>query len=274
MDSDIAARNFAGLAKDWVALAASVEGQLTDREVRFLALLAAEPTARGEILEIGSFKGKSTIILAKAMALAGQARLVAVDPMTCPAITDPKLGPAKSSWGDFQANLERAGVKNAVEFHQMYSHDLAKDWHRKIRLLWIDGDHTYAGVKADFDMFSRHLANGAIVALHDMLRGFGGPDRVFLEEILASPHFGPVGICGAIGWAQFFADPQTAEPYRLAKAKFANRLRPLIPYASRYRNLHGVARFKFRCLRVLVPHGEPTPAAWARQVVKCRDGSA
>ena len=43
----------------------TVEGYLAPNEIRFLALLAACPTATGEILEIGSFKGKSTVILGK-----------------------------------------------------------------------------------------------------------------------------------------------------------------------------------------------------------------
>ena len=62
----------------------SVEGYLAPNEIRFLALLGACPTAEGEILEIGSFKGKSTIILAKSAALADGATINAVDPMTAP----------------------------------------------------------------------------------------------------------------------------------------------------------------------------------------------
>jgi predicted O-methyltransferase YrrM len=61
-----------------------VEGYLAPNEMRFLALIAACPTAEGEILEIGSFKGKSTIILAKAAAFASDAVVNAVDPMTAP----------------------------------------------------------------------------------------------------------------------------------------------------------------------------------------------
>ena len=70
----------------------SVEGYLAPNEIRLLALMAAYPTADGEILEIGSFKGKSTIILAKSAALGDDAVVNAVDPMTAPSETDPSLG--------------------------------------------------------------------------------------------------------------------------------------------------------------------------------------
>ena len=55
---------FRQFADDLLAEVLPVEGFLTPREMRFLMLLAAYPTTEGEILEIGSFKGKSTILLA------------------------------------------------------------------------------------------------------------------------------------------------------------------------------------------------------------------
>lgn len=67
---------FRGHAEAVVAVARGLEGQLTAGEVRFLGLLAAVPTARGEVLEIGSFKRRSAIILAKSVALAGGAGIV------------------------------------------------------------------------------------------------------------------------------------------------------------------------------------------------------
>ena len=40
---------------------------------------------------------------------------------------------------------------------------------RKVDFLFIDGDHTYEGVKTDFEMYSRLVAPKGIVALHDIL---------------------------------------------------------------------------------------------------------
>ena len=40
---------------------------------------------------------------------------------------------------------------------------------RSVDFLMIDGDHTYEGVAADFQMYSRFVADGGVIALHDIL---------------------------------------------------------------------------------------------------------
>src|SRR5437899_9516490 len=154
-------------------------GFLTEREARFLALVAAGAPGRGVILEIGSFKGKSTVGLASIAARYHLGKVVAVDPHTAPSSTDPSLGDQASSFEDFQHTLARAGLTDHVEVHRKFSHQLATDWNRRIRLLWIDRDHTYAGAKQDLDLFAPHLATGGVVALHDVLHNFAGPIRLF-----------------------------------------------------------------------------------------------
>jgi hypothetical protein len=40
-----------------------------------------------------------------------------------------------------------------VEVHRCLSRELSGRWTDPIRLLWIDGDHTYAGALADLELF-------------------------------------------------------------------------------------------------------------------------
>ncbi len=239
-------------------------GFLTEREARFLALAAACAPGKGAILEIGSFKGKSTVGLASIAAHYGLGKVVTVDPHTAPSVTDPDLDGQTSSWDYFQASLRNAGVADAVEVHRMFSRDLARGWNRPIRVLWIDGDHTYAGAKEDIDLFRRHLADGAIVALHDVLHTFEGPIRVFVEELLASDAFGPAGLCGSIGWAQY--RPQGSSRWRASREALRRRAARLIPFVQRGRELRGLAKLRYKLLRALVPHAAPDPAAWVRAV--------
>jgi len=41
---------------------------------------------------------------------------------------------------------------------------------RKLDFLFIDGDHTYEGVKKDFEMYSPLVKKGGVIALHDIVQ--------------------------------------------------------------------------------------------------------
>lgn len=239
-------------------------GFLTEREARFLALITACAPAQGTILEIGSFKGKSTVGLASVAQRYGLGPIVSVDPHSAPAVTDFGHGSQQSSWGDFQASLRDAGVERSVEAHGAYSRDLARAWTRSIRFLWIDGDHTYRGAKEDLDLFSAHLVPGAIVALHDVLHTFEGPVRVFVEEILTSDAFGPAGVCGSIGWAQY--RPRDGAQWRRAREALRLRVARLIPFVLGGSEPTGLRKLRYKLWRGLVPHAAVDPEEWLATV--------
>jgi len=184
---------------DAVERGESVEGLIRTNEMRLLFLAAALPTAEGEVLEIGSYKGRSTVVLARGALWAGQQKIVACDPFTSPSSTDPD----EPSYDDFCAAIECHGLVEHVEVHRERSADLARAWRRPIRLLWIDGDHTYAGVKSDVGGFFPHLAEGALAVFHDVGRSrFPGPTRCFIEDVLLSDRFGACGLTDYTAWAQ------------------------------------------------------------------------
>jgi predicted O-methyltransferase YrrM len=258
--------NFDSFVENLLKEVETVEGYLALNEMRFLALMAACPTATGEILEIGSFKGRSTIILAKFAALSGNSKIHAVDPMTAPSETDPDLRGDVSSVADFQKNIEAHNVAGNIEFHQTFSFELAKTWDKPIRLLWIDGDHTYKGTKLDFEGFAPFLTDGAIVAIHDVLHEFEGGIRVFMEDILLSPNFGACGFCGSIAWAQFHSDEAKGWQFREEKLSLYKKLSRLIPFVVFKKELKGFEKKKYKFFRSRVPHGAVNPREWLRKV--------
>lgn len=260
--------DFDEFVEDLLAKIDSVEGYLAPNEIRFLALLGAVKTAPGEILEIGSFKGKSTIILAKAAALQGNATVHAVDPMIAPSETDPDLGDDQSSFPDFERNITEHGVSERIRLHQKFSHELAENWELPIRLLWIDGDHTYEGTKRDFEGFADHLSDGAIVAIHDVLHEFEGGVRVFIENILLSPNFGACGFVGSIAWAQFHKDPGVGKRFRDQKLMLYKRLSRLIPFLVFHEPLTGMAKKRYKLYRSRIPRAAVKPAEWIGCVEK------
>jgi predicted O-methyltransferase YrrM len=253
---------FSAFTDEVVREAVTVEGFLSEREMRFLCLLGAVPTAAGEVLEIGSFKGRSTIILAKASALAGDGHVNAVDPMTAPSITDPDLRGSASSYEDFRANIEKHGVSDHVRHHRELSWELATKWNKPIRLLWVDGDHTYDGTRKDLEVFTPHLSDGAIVAFHDVLHEFEGGARVFAENVLLSRNFGAAGFCGSIAWSQYRADPEKTVKYRVEKLALYRKVARLIPFLAFDRQLGGIDKKIYKLYRSRVPRRLPRPEDW------------
>ncbi|GAC1409485.1 MAG: hypothetical protein NVSMB53_01830 [Gemmatimonadaceae bacterium] len=231
-------------------------GYLSEREARFIMAAAALAPATGRNLEIGSFKGRSTVGIAYVTRELGLGSVVAVDPHTSPSTTDPDLRGMTTSYDDFVANLTAAGVRERVEIKRVYSHQLAREWNDSIRFLWIDGDHTYEGAKADLDMFRRYLVDGALVAMHDVLGTFEGTLRVFVEEVLYSDDFGPAGFSGSIGWAQYRPRDGRSARFRWRRGLLAIPASRLIPVARRAdRGLRGWNKLLYKFWRPLAPHG-------------------
>jgi len=225
-------------------------------------MIAAYPTARGCVLEIGALKGASTIVLSKAARAAGDPEVWTCDPFTIPSENN---SPAGSFYYEFSNNLQRAGQESFVKVFKGFSQDLAKQWREPIRVLWIDADHRYAGTKQDFELFRPFLAEGAIVAFHDVLGWARGPCRVFANDVLVSEDFGACGLSGTIGWAQHLKDRQLAARHSRRKAKLRRALAPQIAATAPSASVSRLTRWRQLLLRNLY-HQSPTPTQFLRLV--------
>jgi predicted O-methyltransferase YrrM len=241
-----------------------VSGHLSENEARFLGLLAACVPAKGTIVEIGSFKGRSTVMLAKVASHYGCGPVVAIDPHNSPILVNIPTNPEMSSYQDFLDNIHAAGVSNHVESQAAYSKEVANSWNRPIRLLWIDGDHSYEGAKSDLDGFLPHLVPHGVVAYHDALNAFPGPIRVFVEDVLGSDLFGPAGFVHSIAWAQF--RPEDGNTFRQKRSALARRASRLLPFVKSGKELAGMAKRRYKLSRFLVPHSAVDAAQWTRLV--------
>lgn len=65
------------------------------------------------------------------------------------------------------------GDSHSKEIANRVSRILRQD---KVDFLFIDGDHTYKGVKRDFEMYSKLVRQRGIIAFHDVVPGL--PERV------------------------------------------------------------------------------------------------
>jgi len=256
--------NFDAVIQDAWRRARQVPGFIGELEFRALGLLAAAAPPQGVTVEIGSFKGKSTVALASIAAAYGFKEVVSIDPHTSPSVTDPMFSERASSFDDFLTTLRTTGIEPNVEVHRCPSREAAPGWNRPIRFLWIDGDHTYAGAKEDFDLFSPHLVEGGIVAFHDTLHEFEGPIRVVVEDLLRSDRFGPAGFFHTIGWAQY--RPRDGTRFRTRRERLARRAAKLIPLVAEGRPVNGFSKLRYKLRRVLVPHAVPTTAEWSATI--------
>ncbi len=245
----------------WKA-ARDIPGFLTEEEARFLGLVAACAPGAGSILEIGSFKGKSTVMLATVARHYNKGRVVAIDPhnFNNPELQEHRTEPDATSYNAFMSNLRSAGVVEAVDVHREFSTDVAKTWSGPIRFLWIDGDHGYRGAKADFDGFMRHVVPGGVVALHDALHEFAGPIRVFVEDVLRSDRFGAAGFVHSTGWAQF--RPADGGLFRDKRASLELAAKRLIPFVKDETALQGLRKIQWKLNRSRVPHAPIGPEEW------------
>jgi len=96
--------------------------------------MAALTPAQGAILEIGSFKGKSTVMLATIAAHYDLDSVVAIDPHKGMGYVGTHVPDQDPTFNDFLASLKSAGVEQNVEAHRAFSRDVAAEWTLPIRL--------------------------------------------------------------------------------------------------------------------------------------------
>jgi predicted O-methyltransferase YrrM len=151
-------------------------GWLTAEEGETLYRLAKACTGRGVIVEIGSWRGKSTTCLGLGSKAGNQVPVFAVDPHS------------EHTFGDFSRNMEDAGLTDLVTPVPGRSQELAEGFDEPIELLFIDGAHQYELVNVDFDRWVPKVVEGGVVAMHDTT-WFPGPKRVADERIFKSQRF-------------------------------------------------------------------------------------
>ena len=184
----LAVSDFLGLARRFGA----IEGWISDIEGYVLYRLARDGEGEGAIVEIGSWMGKSTAWLAAGSLARKREPVIAVDTFKGSPEHQERdvLREEGTTYHRFTGNLERAGVFAHVEPRIATSLEAAAAWDgRPIRLLFIDGDHSYEAAKADLDAWLPQVVEGGYVVFDDVIDAFPGVQRVFAE---ATAEAGPL----------------------------------------------------------------------------------
>ncbi len=184
-----------GRSLDEVLVAvADVDGWMSPDQAARLYAAAAATRSGDQIVEIGSFRGRSTIVLASA-APTGVA-IVAIDPH---AGTD--RGPqeitgfaaqATDDHAAFTSNLVAAGVDDRVRHVREFSDQAHAAVNGPIAVLYIDGAHRYAPARADIRSWGALVEVGGTMLIHDSFSSLGVTAAIG-RELMCGRRFRYVG---------------------------------------------------------------------------------
>lgn len=172
-------------------IASKVDGWLTLREGALLFELASQVQGKGALVEIGSWQGKSTIYIAKALsAHKVPPQFYAVDPHVG---SEEHWKDGKKVWTleRFKKNIKDAGVEPFVTPVVRYSHDYAREIQEPVEFVFIDGAHDYASVERDYQDWFPQIVEGGVIAFHDTYAG-GDPYKVLRKYLYVSPKVGSI----------------------------------------------------------------------------------
>jgi predicted O-methyltransferase YrrM len=129
----------------------------------------------GRIVEIGSFRGRSTIVLRRAAA--PDVEVVAIDPHggsdRGPQQISPDAALGEADHEAFHSNLRRAGVDDGVRHVRRMSQDALAEVEGEVALLYVDGAHRYGPARADLERWGERVAPGGTMLVHDAYNAVG-----------------------------------------------------------------------------------------------------
>jgi predicted O-methyltransferase YrrM len=194
----------------WKAFA-ETPGFMPPDEARALYAAALAGAAVGDLVEIGTYQGKSAILLAGA-ARAGGRMLLTVDhhrgseehqpgwEYHDPDLVDPAVGLIDTLPLARRA-LALAGVEDSVVLVVGRSADVARLWTGAAGFVFIDGGHTDEAAQSDYAGWAPKLAPGGVLAIHDVFPdpadGGQAPYRIYLRA-LDSGQFIEESVCGSL----------------------------------------------------------------------------
>jgi predicted O-methyltransferase YrrM len=161
---------------------ADIRGLISEIEGEALAALAAEVKPPSVIVELGSFRGKSTAYLASR----AKVPVYAIDRWTLGGQADWNgRHTSKATYKAFEDNLRAVGVWERVKRIMGDTAAAGLDWKGPlVGLLFVDADHTITGVTADIEAWEPHLAPGAVVAFDDYWSMY--PDVIAVADAWAA----------------------------------------------------------------------------------------
>lgn len=171
-----------------------IKGYISDAELEFL--FSAAQKTNGNILEIGSWQGRSTIALALGSKSGFNSKVYSVD---C------------EYFEEFYDNLKKFGVEDIVKQIIQTEQTLAKEWNLPIFLFFVDlYQDSYEEMENLMKNWLPHLSEGGVIVFNNVAPNFQGifersplwgylvPKKIGKKYILNSGYFKNCGLAGTI----------------------------------------------------------------------------
>ena len=176
------------------------------------AATAAATNVGHPMVEVGSYCGRSTVWLGAAARAAGTV-LFAVDHHRGseenqagwehhdPTVVDERTG-LMDTLPTFRATIRDAGLEDVVIAVVGQSPVVAAHWSTPLSFVFIDGGHGQEPARLDYEGWSRHVAVGGTLAIHDVFPDPADGGRPPYEQIylpaLRSGLFTEIGAVGSL----------------------------------------------------------------------------
>jgi len=144
-----------------------IKGHLSRKEAKFLYDTPAR-LGGGIYVELGTYRGKSTLCTAGGMQESGvDGHIITID-----AFDLAPVGRAakycRPEYDNVRAEFNARGVGSYITVVKGFTASEAKEYRGDpITFMFIDADHSYLGVKGDFDAWNHLVKPGGEIAFHD-----------------------------------------------------------------------------------------------------------
>lgn len=148
-----------GTLLHWLRYVLGLDEAITQTSEAERSLLTTAVADARLVVEIGIFEGVNTATFA--LNTPADAKVYAIDPFF--------KGALGFNYGKFIAlhQWKKQGIEHKIHVVQGLSWEVHKQLPDELDFVFVDGDHSYEGVKKDFETYAPKLKRGGIIALHD-----------------------------------------------------------------------------------------------------------
>jgi predicted O-methyltransferase YrrM len=232
-----------------------VEGWFSPEQVERVSTRASEAPADGRIVEIGSFRGRSMIAIARSAP--AEVEIVAIDPHAGNDRGPQEIEGFEEEAAEdnvvFNKNLAKAGVADRVRHVRKFSHEAHDDVEGPIDVLHIDGAHRFTPARQDIKAWGDRVARGGSMLIHDSFSSVGVTFAIF-STLLLSGRWRYVGRSRSL--AEYKAEPVEG----LARVGNVARQLAQVPWFLRNVTIKGLLVLKLGSVAKLLGH--PAGDAW------------